>query len=96
MADDRPSRLPGGLNTQLVTAIIVALGIGGGSGSLLAHQQAAPPDMDRAKEIFATKLQVAEMQGELALIRQEVAQVSDQLTQVAAQIVAMDRRKSAD
>ena len=95
MAEDRPGRFPGGLNTQLVTAIIVALGIGGGSGSLLAHQQ-APPDMDRAKEIFATKLQVAEMQGERALIRQEVAQVSDQLTQVAAQLVAMDRRKSPD
>lgn len=94
---DRPSKFPGGLNAQLITAIIVALGVGGGGGSILAHQ--TRPDLDRvlderaasAREIFATKLEVSEIKGDLALIRQELAQVSEQLTQVSAQLVEMEQ-----
>jgi hypothetical protein len=97
MPSDRPSRLPGGLNTQLVTAIIVALGIGGGGGSIIAHQ--GGPDLDRvlderaenSRALFATKLEVAEMKGDLALIRQELAQVSEQLVQVSAQLVEVEQ-----
>ena len=94
---DRPSRFPSGLNAPLITAIIVALGVGGGGGSLLANQ--AVPDLARvlderavtARELFATKLEVSAIKGDLALIRQELAQVSEQLTQVSAQLVEMEK-----
>lgn len=98
MADDRASRFPGGVNTQLVTAIVVALGIGGGGGSLLAQQ--ASPDLARllderseaARLVFATKLEVADLKGELALINQALGQVSDQLDAVSAQLEEVEKQ----
>lgn len=94
---DRPSRFPGRLNTQLITVIIVALGVGGGGGSILAHQNSPGLALhnEAAKEIFATKLEVSAMKGDLALIRLEVAQVSAQLAEVSDQLKEMDRRNSA-
>ncbi len=82
----------------MVTAIVVALGIGGGSGSLLAHQ--ATPDLNRllderteaARLVFATKLEVSDLKGELALINQALGQVSDQLDAVSAQLVEVEKQ----
>ena len=101
MPSDRPSRIPGGLNAQLVTAIIVALGIGGGGGSLLAggggQSDHRLEDHEKsATERFATKLELTEQLGQmrtdLSLIRQELAQVSDQLVQVSAQLVEVEKQ----
>ncbi len=98
MASDRPSRLPGGVNAQLLTAIVVALGIGGGGGSLLAGGH-DPGAMERllaersaaVAQTYATKLELSEMKTDLSLITQKLEQVSGQLDAVSAQLVELEK-----
>ena len=102
MPSDRPSsiRFPGGVNAQLLTAVVLALGIGGSGGSLLAGSNA---DLDRrfaetegvAEQRYATKLELSSISSDLALLRQELAQVSAQLESVSVQLVKMEEQLRA-
>lgn len=96
----RSSRLPGGLNTQLVTAIVLALGIGGGGGSFIANSRGDEPSMQAllaerkadAQATYASKIEMQELKGELALISQQLVTVNQQLEAVSLQLTEMEQR----
>lgn len=92
---DPPSR-PSNM-VQLVTAAVVALGIGGGGGSLIAagYSTEALDSMlaERSKVaemVFATKLELAEMGTEIQLIRQALMTANGALATMGAQLTSIE------
>lgn len=86
MPTERTSVRPSSSQTQLIAAVLVALGIGTGGGSILAHGP-SPEEMER---VYATKLEVAALSTELALVRQELEQATEILNGMTAQLQVVE------